>query len=442
MLFSFLVAGIVIAFTIATLASVVIVRPEPYMEISKNYVFISESLSTSSLPSYSVLSGYDANDDDFYINTFGQANLNFISPNGNLSGVSISATIDLVEHTSSSKLVSGRMPAHDFEILISKSNADNIVETRYGQEQGIWSYMHLYYERMVIGGNDVHVVGVVDTEINLVYMSRNLANLYVSRDSVFMPYMFVDEDLLVTGNMPIDGQIVVTEEMYFGIYGNNDYSGTWPKADGVTLITGDYDISGVYDGIDQVMLLTNFDLENVNYKNSSSAFIYSSRAADLAEELDLLVGITVKDVYQEAYNSAKSQQQIVLLSTLGTSTLLIGFAMVGFYFVIRSSLISRIYEVSVYRALGVKKNEIFVSFIIEIFVLTTISTMVGYILGTLALSKLQGGLLGDFNFFFVTPATVLAGIVIAYVINMIAGLFPVYMLLKKTPAQILSQYDI
>jgi len=37
MLFSFLVAGIVIAFTIATLASVVIVRPEPYISIGKNY---------------------------------------------------------------------------------------------------------------------------------------------------------------------------------------------------------------------------------------------------------------------------------------------------------------------------------------------------------------------------------------------------------------------
>jgi len=184
------------------------------------------------------------------------------------------------------------------------------------------------------------------------------------------------------------------------------------------------------------------DLERLRYADLGQVYIYSSHAAELTEELDLLPGITVTDIYQEAYNSAKSQQQIVLLSTLGTSALLIGFAMVGFYFVIRSSLISRIYEVSVYRALGVKKSEIFISFIIEVFVLTTISTLVGYILGTMALSRLQGGLLGDFNFFLVTPVTIVAGIIIAYVINMLAGLFPVYMLLRKTPAQILSQYDI
>ena len=438
MLFSFLVAGIVIAFTIATLASVVIVRPEPYMSISKNYVGIYESGISSDLPDYDDLMAYGLGDEDYYINTFENLNLQFISPNGDNSGVGVSAQIDLVDHTSRSKLVSGRMPANDFEILVSKKIADNIVETSYGQEQGIWSYQHLYFERMEIAGNDIHIVGVVDTDISLVYMSRDLANLYRSADTTAIPYVFADEDSLVAGEMPLVGEVVLTEDMYLTLFGNNDYTGAWPKS----IIGFDYEISGVYESDVQVMLMQSEDLEKLRYADLSQVYIYSSNAAELAEELDLLPGITVTDVYQEAYNSAKSQQQIVLLSTLGTSALLIGFAMVGFYFVIRSSLISRIYEVSVYRALGVKKSETFISFIIEIFVLTTISTMVGYILGTMALSRLQGGLLGDFNFFLVTPVTIVAGIVIAYVINMLAGLFPVYMLLRKTPAQILSQYDI
>jgi len=381
---------------------------------------------------------YGIGDEDYFINTFGNAQLYLISPNGDNSGVGVEGQIELVDHTSKSKLLSGRMPTNDFEILVSKKIADNIVDTSYGQEQGIWSYTHLFFERMVVGDNDVHIVGVVDTDIMLIYMSRDLANLYKPINNTFIPYVFQNEESLVAGEMPLLGQVVVTEEIYLSLFGNNDYTGTWPKS----ILPYPYQISGVYESDNQLVLMHSEDMEEMRYASLSAVYVYSNNAADLAEDLGLLSGIKAIDVYQEAYNSAKSQQQIVLLSTLGTSALLIGFAMVGFYFVIRSSLISRIYEVSVYRALGVKKSEIFVSFIIEIFVLTTISTMVGYILGTMALSRLQGGLLGDFNFFLVTPVTVVAGIVIAYVINMLAGLFPVYMLLKKTPAQILSQYDI
>ncbi|TNF07571.1 MAG: ABC transporter permease, partial [Bacillota bacterium] len=150
----------------------------------------------------------------------------------------------------------------------------------------------------------------------------------------------------------------------------------------------------------------------------------------------------VTDLYQQALNDAKNQRDIVLYSSLGTAGFIVGFAMLGFYFIIRSSLISRIYEISVYRALGVRKKEIFRSFIVEIVVLTSLSTLIGYVLASLAISYLQEGLLGQLNLFKITPLTFLFGLTIMYVINILAGLFPVYMLLRKTPAQILAQYDI
>jgi len=438
MLFSFLVAGIVIAFTIATLASAVIVKPEPYMEISKDYVSIYKKSELSNWPSYEALMAYGIGDEDYYIHTFEYANLSFLNPNGSFSSVSLNGQIELIDHVSSKQLAHGRMPANDYEILISKKIADRIVETSYGQEQGIWSYSHIYFERIVIADRQIRVVGIVDTDINLIYMTRDLANLYMSIDTSEMPYTFIAESQLIAGAMPDEGQVVLTEEMYDTLFGNDDYSGTWPKS----FVGYDYQISGVYESVEQLRLMQSADLEKLRYSTSNSVYVYSNNPEELALELELLSGLTVIDVYQDAYDNAKSQQQLLLLTTQGPSILLIAFAMVGFYFVIRSSLISRIYEVSVYRALGVKKNEIFVSFIIEIFILTTTTTMVGYILGTLALSKLQEGVLGDFNLFLVTPITVIAGIIVSYVINMLAGLFPVYMLLRKTPAQILSQYDI
>ena len=256
-----------------------------------------------------------------------------------------------------------------------------------------------------------------------------------------VPYTFYEDTDLVAGSMPTVGQAVISADIYFALTLGNDYSGTWPK----TFIDFELSISGVHDIADQAMLLlaTTTDIEKILYGDDPyAARIYSSDSAALILELENIANIRVTDIYQDAYESAQSMQQVVLWSTLGTSGVLIGFATLGFYFVIRSSLISRIYEVSVYRALGVKKNDIFRSFIVEIFVITSISTLIGYVLATLALTKLQDGLFGDFNFFLVTPITVVLGLLLAYVINMLAGLFPVFMLLKKTPAQILSQYDI
>ncbi|MFA6693185.1 MAG: FtsX-like permease family protein, partial [Acholeplasmataceae bacterium] len=92
--------------------------------------------------------------------------------------------------------------------------------------------------------------------------------------------------------------------------------------------------------------------------------------------------------------------------------------------------------------LGVKKMDIFRSFAIEIFTISTISTLIGYLLATYALNKLQDGLLGSLDFFLVTPLTISLGIPLLYALNLVAGLFPVFVLLRKTPAQILSQYDI
>ena len=175
----------------------------------------------------------------------------------------------------------------------------------------------------------------------------------------------------------------------------------------------------------------------------STVYIYTDNPEELVENVtDNYSKLGATDIYGEALKEAKEMRREVIIPTLTTSAVLIGFSMVGFYFVIRSSLISRIYEVSVYRALGVKKNDIFVSFLIEIFVLTSISTFIGYVIASLGLSKLSEGFIGEFNFFTVNVLTFVLGLIIAYVINILAGMFPIFLLLKKTPAQILSQYDI
>jgi ABC-type antimicrobial peptide transport system permease subunit len=270
-------------------------------------------------------------------------------------------------------------------------------------------------------------------------MSEVASVYYTYKDSKQLSIDLYDESVVLHGKLPNDNEIMISMTEYALIDPNLDVTGTWPKSFPLFGIS----ISGIHQLEDsEIKLYTTQGLKELTVKESKEVFIYSNDREAFMESLLNTFNITSSDVYQDAFETRLQNQRIALISTLTTSLLLIGFSMVGFYFVIRSSLISRIYEVSVHRALGVKKKDIFRSFAIEIFTISTISTLIGYLIATYALNKLQDGLLGTLDFFLVTPITIIMGIVILYILNMLAGLFPVVMLLRKTPAQILSQYDI
>ncbi len=441
MLFSFFIAGIVISFTISFLSATIIIDAEQNLPITRNHIQV---IQTNDEDTYDDLLNFQgASDESFYINTLGNADFYLETSNENRSRYSVSAKIDLYDQIKDKDLSAGRLPQNKNEALVSKGYAETWYKEREGQELGIWSVSHLLRESFLLHDEVVDIVGVVDTDILIVYLERDMANYFVSLQNFsanITIYEILKNDLtIVAGTAPDENSILIPESTYQLITGGTDYTGTWPK----TLLGFPYSISGVYQSEDVSNYLMTSDLaEKIRFETSNSFFIRTDFPSSLKDIIENETDLTAIDIYQEALNQAKQQRNLVLYSSLGTAGFIIGFALLGFFFIIRSSLISRIYEISVYRALGVKKNEIFRSFLIEIIVLTSISTLIGYVIGSVAISKLQEGLLGEFNFFKITPLTFLLGLVLMYLINVLAGLFPVYMLLRKTPAQILSQYDI
>jgi putative ABC transport system permease protein len=442
MLASFLIAGVVIAISIATLAAVVIVRPEIYMSLPRGYVQV---MQTGTLWTYDQVMALNEDEDPkFYVNPYGNVNFEFERASNDSPIATFNAPIETITHVKENQLVLGRMPSNRYEILISEALADILVETKTGQDAGIWSYQDIFYERFQFGGVRFKIVGVVESEVKLSYMREDTAlfiyNISTSGYNGSVPYHFVDQSFLTHGVMPTqDGEVVVSRQTYIQLFGAVP-SGTFPKAWNAF----NFQITGVYDmptPIANVLMSVN-DNKKMTIAASPNLNIFVTNSKDFAETLDDLTNVEAFDVYQQAYDAITRDQTVVLLSTLTASGILLGLATLGFYFVIRSSLFQRIYEVSVYRALGVRKVDVFRSFIVEIFVLTTMTTLVGFILANIALGRLQEGLLGQLNYFYVNPLTFVVGLILLYLINLGAGLFPVAMLLKKTPAQILSQYDI
>ncbi len=437
MLFSFLVAGMVIAFTISTLASVAIIRPESNMSISKGYVQV--DFSSPNNPTYEQLMELGMGDSSYLINPYRQTTMRFLNPNGSEAFVGFNAQIEMQSNLNLYKLIGGRLPQSPNEFVISSRIADQLIDTRTGQDFGIWSYQHLFSEQFLFGQGRSRIVGVVETEIPLIFLTDIQATYYAFRQTQLEPFELYDASIITHGVAPSDGPFLVSREMFEQFLTIPLDQITFPY----TLPIVGTTVSGIHNlSPPQLGIMTANALKMRAYNESKVIYIYSQNPDSLTTMLNDIYGLSAEDVYQYAFDQRLSQQRMVLISTLSTSLLLIGFSMVGFYFVIRSSLISRIYEISVYRALGVKKNEILRAFIVEIFTISTISTLLGYVLATIVLDKLQDGLLGRFNFFYVNPITVGFGIIVLYVINMLAGIAPVFFLLKKTPAQILSQYDI
>ena len=108
---------------------------------------------------------------------------------------------------------------------------------------------------------------------------------------------------------------------------------------------------------------------------------------------------------------------------------------------IRSSFLSRIKEVGIYRAIGMKKKDIYKMFVGEIIAITSIASVLGVALMSYILYELS--FIGDISDkFMVNAKTVLITLAFVYLFNLIVGLLPVKLTLRKTPAQILSRTDI
>ena len=101
---------------------------------------------------------------------------------------------------------------------------------------------------------------------------------------------------------------------------------------------------------------------------------------------------------------------------------------------IRSSFLSRIKEVGIYRAIGIKKSDIYKMFAGEILAITMTASLFGILVMSYILYCLSSvSYIG--NMYIVNIFTIL-------IFNLIVGLLPVYNTIRKTPASILARYDV
>lgn len=151
--------------------------------------------------------------------------------------------------------------------------------------------------------------------------------------------------------------------------------------------------------------------------------------------------VNVKDPYKESKEEYKKELWASVRSSLIMAGVILAASFIEIFLIIRASFLSRVKEVGVYRAIGVKKGDIYKMFLGEILAITTIASMPGFLFMAYILKKLSGYTLFS-NMFLVSPAMIVVCIILLYGFNLVFGLLPVFGTMRKRPAAILSRTDI
>lgn len=175
-----------------------------------------------------------------------------------------------------------------------------------------------------------------------------------------------------------------------------------------------------------------------NNPAKTEAWLSSEFATLTAPDEYIVAMLTPDDVFDELMREKTAD----IVKKLVALSLLLVLMSVCMYFIMRSSLMIRIKEIGIYRAIGVSKKNIVFRFFVESAVFATLTVLLGYLLTStfIALCLGMSSLVADVFYYPLWLAG--AVLVILYTVSIFFGTLPVISLLRKTPSEILAKYDI
>ena len=141
-------------------------------------------------------------------------------------------------------------------------------------------------------------------------------------------------------------------------------------------------------------------------------------------------------------NEALETQKADIIANAIELAVFIAVMSLCMYLMMRASLMGRIREIGIYRAIGVSKKNLVFRFFVESLAVTSLTVLIGYLFSSLLISAwlVKAPLIGEYFYYPLWMA--LAALGLLYAISALCGTLPVLRLLRRTPSEILSKYDI
>ena len=454
----FFLSGIFIMFAISSIAASLTIKEENFVKINKNYLTVKRD--KLAVDDFNMLEQkLQIDEKDYIIPTNSIVNLKLRTDDYyqfNNYNLFLEGSLSSTSMLSNKKTILGRMPENDNEIVVDKMTLENTRKKETAKMFGFTKDTQFIDREIIIDPMDnLKIVGIVDLKSPSIYVNNNkLINiLYHSKnndqnrpyastreDSEQLEYedynLFINKISLKEGRWPEnDYEVIVNninrEEMKLNKEINKSINGRKLK------------VVGYYTSKDQLEnYFVNPSMIKIKLIESSSDMsVYSTNKESALNNARANFKINISDSYEASREEYIEGQRENIKTSIISSGIIIVISLIEILLMIRSSFLSRVKEVGIYRAIGVKKKDIYIMFSGEIIAITTLAAIPGIIGCTYVLSLLTKISLLK-NMFIVNPLIVIGSIILVFIFNLIVGLVPVFNTLRKRPAEILSRTDI
>ena len=456
LLLGFLMASMLSIYAISHLAGILTAEDSQFVTSNQNYVTVKTG--KLNMKTYEKFGGFDGVDYELP----GDSMVNFTLPLDDFYQTfqafdTLTGSLSSSELIDEEALIAGKNVTKKKEIVVDKLVLDALFERGQTAMIGIRTYDQMVGRKVNIPDlGDFTIVGVTDQSSPSIYAKKNMLGDIVysspsegSGDATYMDeigeneqkeinkykYVRTDEGFeIVSGTRPGNYQALIPENMKY------DYaigSLLKNKVNGRKL-----EVSGYYRCSDSRQTI---------YVNDSTAmmkFIGGKKdvtlcASDKAAVISAVQqsGAQAIDNYQRDKDEYLKQIEKEMIATCITAAIILFISLIEIYLMLRASFLSRIKEVGVLRAIGLKKRDIYKMFSGEIIAISCLTTLPGmavmaYIL--YGVTKIPG--IGE-NYM-INPAVFFGSLALVFIFNMFAGLLPAIRTMRMTPAAILARNDV
>ena len=356
------------------------------------------------------------------------------------------ANINLI---SNNDLIKGRMPENDNELVVDKLVITNMFKNEMAKNAGIVDIYSMLDMKIFIEDNlTFTIVGITDLSDPSIYVSSNRFNDILSIQNNY-DYYYEESEIVSIENYNIYKENITLKKGYWPI---NDYEVIISDNNIDSIKLNSYldekvndtklKVVGFYHSqYEMNKYLTNENTVKYNNILKNDGLIIYTENKDKVIEYFKSFKLNIEDSYKNSKNKYISEMKDYIISSLVVAGIVLVISLIEIFLMLRSSFLSRIKEIGVLRAIGVKKSDIYKMFLGEIIAITTVASLPGIILSSYILNKLSN-ISYISNYILINPLVIILSIIFVYLFNVIIGLIPVFSISRKTPAQILSRHDL
>lgn len=457
LLIGFFASAMFIIYSISNIAGTTNIKESDYIKIDKNYIQI--DMAKVNIEDYTK---YEKLEDIDYIIP-GDSNARFKIKMDNYYQTSmytfeLSGSLVSIDKISEKALIKGRMPQNEYEIVIDTKIIQNMLNTDFSAFacMGIKNEEELINKIVTINDmQDFTIVGLTNNNTASIYASKNIfinilnnmtqnelsMGMYMdtettSKTDVKDYNLYLNDITITKGKLPENDYEVIVNK-------NNQQEMKLNKPIKTEIAGKQLTVVGYYDSkSNRQDYLVNNNTVKYNVISKNNGFmIYPKNKTNIINKFQNEYRLNTIDRYEKDKKDYINRKKEEIKSAVIFAGVMLTISLVEIYLMIRSSFLSRIKEIGILRAIGVKKKDIYRMFIGEIIAITTIASIPGIALMTYILNQVSKIPYID-RMFIINPTTVGTSILIVYIFNIIVGLAPLYKILRKTPASILARHDV